>query len=207
MLRDSLGQKIVFGNEGLMSGRLPKIAGLVAVALGVACSPALADKIKNPTAIFAGLDKITGRIVSFEVAVNETVQFGSLQLTPRVCYSRPETEAPRTTSFIEVEEVDAANQLSAVFNGWVFAASPGLSAIDHPVYDIWLTQCKGGTEIIKSDDDEPLQVVNVPAADAAAAEDAAAKKPKKRAARKQQPKQKFFPTTVDAGAPISLTPN
>jgi hypothetical protein len=177
-----------------------------------------ADKIKNPTAIFSGLDKITGRIVSFEVTVDETVQFGSLQLTPRVCYSRPSTEAPRTTAFIEVGEVDAANQLSDVFDGWVFASSPGLSAIDHPVYDIWLTECKGGTEVIKSDDSEPLQVVNVPDPDkpeaGAEAGEEPAPKPKKKAAQKKQPKQKFFPTAVtpdagggDAGAPIQLTPN
>ena len=55
------------------------------------------QKIANPTAIFAGLDKITGRIISFEVAVDETVQFGALQLTPRVCYTRPPTEPPNTT--------------------------------------------------------------------------------------------------------------
>ena len=69
---------------------------LAALALA---SPALADKIKNPTAIFSGLDKITGRIISFEAAVDETVQFGSLQLTARICYSRPEYENPQTTTF------------------------------------------------------------------------------------------------------------
>ena len=57
---------------------------------------ALADKIKNPTAVFSGLDKITGRIISFEVAVDETVQFWELQLTPRVCYTRPPTENANT---------------------------------------------------------------------------------------------------------------
>ncbi|MCA3512668.1 MAG: DUF2155 domain-containing protein, partial [Rhodobacter sp.] len=61
----------------------------LAAALPLLAAPALADKIKNPTAVFSGLDKITGRIISFEAAVDETVQFGSLQLTARVCYSRP----------------------------------------------------------------------------------------------------------------------
>ena len=68
-------------------------------------APALADKIKHPTAVFSGLDKITGRIISFEAAIGETVQFGSLQITPRVCYSRPPTEAPQTDAFAEVDEV------------------------------------------------------------------------------------------------------
>jgi hypothetical protein len=122
----------------------------LAVALGIASfagiAPAAADKFRNPTAIFAGLDKITGRIIAFDVAVNETVQFGALQLTPRVCYSRPQTENPHTTSFIEVDEITLQNEQRRIFNGWVFASSPGLNAIEHPVYDIWLTGCKGATE-------------------------------------------------------------
>lgn len=68
---------------------------LASIAVGLTALPAWADKIKNPTAVFSGLDKITGRIVSFEVAVDETVQFGALQLTPRVCYSRPPPRARR----------------------------------------------------------------------------------------------------------------
>jgi hypothetical protein len=110
-------------------------------------SPALADKYRNPTAIFAGLDKITGRIIAFEVAVNETVQFGGLQLTPKVCYSRPVTEKPQTTSFVEVDEINSGNEYKRLFSGWMFAASPGLNAIEHPVYDIWLTGCKGAVEL------------------------------------------------------------
>jgi hypothetical protein len=123
-------------------------AGMLMAA--IAASPAQADKIRNPTAIFAGLDKITGRIIAFEAAVDETVQFGSLQLTARICYSRPEYENPQTTAFIEVEEVSADNQFRKLFNGWMFASSPGLNAIEHPVYDVWLTECKGGKDIIKT---------------------------------------------------------
>ncbi len=126
------------------------------IVLAAFCAPALADKIKNPTAIFSGLDKITGRIISFEAAVDETVQFGSLHLTTRVCYTRVE-ETPQTTTFIEVEEVLNDNQFKKIFAGWMFAASPGLNAIEHPVYDIWLTDCKGGTERIPTtpEQDDP----------------------------------------------------
>lgn len=113
-----------------------------------AASPAFADKIAHPTAIFAGLDKITGRIIKFEAAIDETVQFGSLQITPRVCYTRPATEAPLTTGFVEVEEVSTDNQFKRIFGGWMFAASPGLHGIEHSVYDAWLTDCKGGKDII-----------------------------------------------------------
>src|SRR4051812_49099332 len=119
------------------------------------------DKIKNPTAVFSGLDKITGRIISFEVAVDETVQFGALQLTPRVCYTRPQTESPNTTVFVEVDEVTLENKYRRIFTGWMFASSPGLHGIEHAVYDVWLTDCKGGAAIIAEpkDADQPSAAV------------------------------------------------
>jgi hypothetical protein len=123
-------------------------AGLAALVCAVAAAPASADKIKNPTAVFNGLDKITGRIISFEVSVDETVQFGALQITPRVCYSRPATESPQTDAFLEVDEVTLENTYRRIFTGWMFAASPGLHAIEHAVYDVWLTDCKGGSAVI-----------------------------------------------------------
>ncbi len=119
----------------------------MAFAVVAAIAPARADRITHPTAVFSGLDKITGRIISFEVASNETVQFGSLQITERACYTRPATEAPQTVAFAQVDEIDAKKQYKRIFSGWMFAASPGLNPIEHPVYDIWLTDCKGGTEV------------------------------------------------------------
>ena len=101
------------------------------------------QRIANPTAVFSGLDKISGRIISFDVAINETVQFGALQVTPRVCYSRPPTETPNTDSFVEVDEVTLKGEIKRIFTGWMFAASPGLHAVEHPIYDVWLTECKG----------------------------------------------------------------
>jgi hypothetical protein len=102
------------------------------------------QRISNPTAVFSGLDKITGRIISFDVAIDETVQFGALQVTPRVCYSRPPTETPNTDAFVEVDEVTLQGEIKRIFTGWMFAASPGLHAVEHPIYDVWVTDCKGG---------------------------------------------------------------
>jgi hypothetical protein len=131
--------------------------------LALAAFPASADPIRHPTAIFAGLDKTTGRIINFDVAIDETVQFGSLQVTPRVCNTRPQTETPQTTSFVEIDEQpskadrkrEAASakaeqkvETKRIFSGWMFAASPGLHGVEHPVYDVWLVDCKGGKEIV-----------------------------------------------------------
>ncbi|KQZ31870.1 glycosyl hydrolase family 5 [Mesorhizobium sp. Root552] len=105
------------------------------------------ERVKNPVAEFAGLDKITGRIISFDVYINETVQFGALQVTPRVCYSRPEAEAPKTDSFVEVDEITLDRKIRRIFTGWMFAESPGLNAVEHAVYDVWLKGCKQKSDV------------------------------------------------------------
>ena len=97
------------------------------------------QKIVNSAALFSGLDKITGRIISFDVNIGETVQFGALQLTPRACYTRPATETSNTDAFVEVDEVTLQGEVRRIFTGWMFASSPGLHAVEHPIYDLWLT--------------------------------------------------------------------
>ena len=97
--------------------------------------------IENGKAVFSGLDKITGRTISFDVAIGETVQFGALQVTPRACYTRPPTEATNTDAFVEVDEVTLQGEIKRIFTGWMFASSPGLHAVEHPIYDVWLTDC------------------------------------------------------------------
>ena len=104
--------------------------------------PALAAPIANPVATFSGLDKITARITNFDVYINETVQFGSLQITPRVCYTQPADETQRTSVFVEVDQVSLHGGAKRLFTGWMFADSPALNAIDDAVYDFWLVDCR-----------------------------------------------------------------
>jgi len=122
-------------------------AFVATLILGLVATPATAEKITNPVAVFSGLDKITGRIISFDVYVDETVQFGALQVTPRACYTRPLSEAPQTTTFVEVDEITLDNKVRRIFTGWMFASTPGLHAVEHPVYDVWLTGCKQETNV------------------------------------------------------------
>jgi hypothetical protein len=102
--------------------------------------------IDNRRAVFAGLDKITGRTIKFDAAIGETVQFGALQVTPRTCYTRPATEATNTDAFVEVDEVTLKGDIKRIFTGWMFASSPGLHAVEHPIYDVWLTDCSSPVE-------------------------------------------------------------
>jgi hypothetical protein len=137
---------------------LPPLSAPAAAAAAPAPPPAAdvvtappPQRISNPTAVFSGLDKITGRITAFDAAIGETVQFGALQVTARACYSRPPTETPLTDGFVEVDEVTLQGEVRRVFTGWMFAASPGLHAVEHAVYDVWLVDCKGGAQAAVAD--------------------------------------------------------
>ncbi|EMG54713.1 DUF2155 domain-containing protein [Brucella pseudogrignonensis] len=124
-----------------------KVALLTLLAGTSSFNAAYAERISNPVAEFSGLDKITGRITSFDVYINETVQFGALQVTPKVCYSRTENEAPRTDGFVEVDEITLDRKIRRIFTGWMFADSPGLNAVEHPIYDVWLKDCKQKSDV------------------------------------------------------------
>ena len=123
------------------------VAGVALVAGIMAAPVAEAARIANPVAVFSGLDKITGRITTFDVYINETVQFGALQVTPRACYSRDDTEQQKVDGFVEVDEITLDRRIRRIFTGWMFADSPGLNAVEHPIYDVWLKECKQKSDV------------------------------------------------------------
>lgn len=115
-----------------------------------------AQKIVNKKASFSGLDKITGRIINFDEDIGETVQFGALRVKTDACYTRPATEAANTDAFVEVDEITLQGEVKRIFSGWMFAASPGLHGVEHPIYDIWLTDCKlPDTTVVSVQPDAP----------------------------------------------------
>ena len=112
----------------------------VLVLLGPAASQA--GPIANPIAIFSGLDKILGQTITFEAKIGEEKKFGGLLVKADVCNSRPITEDPKTVAFVEVVEQGTDGSKKRIFSGWMFAESPGLNAVEHPLYDVWLVACK-----------------------------------------------------------------
>ena len=120
------------------------MAFAIICALGVMTlvAPVQAQKIENPIAVFSAMDKITAVVTTIEVPIDQTVRFGTLNVTPRICYTRPPTEPPKTTAFVEVDEVRLDGAKKRIFTGWMFASSPGLNGVEHPVYDVWLINCK-----------------------------------------------------------------
>ena len=120
------------------------------------------QKITNKKASFSGLDKITGRIINFDEDIGETVQFGALRVKTSACYTRPSTEAANTDAFVEVDEITLQGEVKRIFSGWMYAASPGLHGVEHPVYDIWLTDCKVPDQTIVSAAPDPPKAAPPP---------------------------------------------
>jgi hypothetical protein len=118
----------------------PKLV-LAGVMLAASAAPAHAAMV----AVLQGLDKITARISTFDAPVDKGVRFGSLVITVRACVKRPPEERPETAAFLQIEDVkpgQAADGANRIFSGWMFKSSPALSALEHPVYDIGVLDCK-----------------------------------------------------------------
>jgi hypothetical protein len=114
------------------------LIGLLAFVLG---GPVHAQRVENGIANFAALDKVTASVKQLPVALNQTAGFRTLKVTPRVCYTRDPREPPRTSTFVEVDEILIDGKEKRIFTGWMFAESPGLNPLVHPVFDLWLTGC------------------------------------------------------------------
>ena len=128
--------------SGISKPTFPLLVAVVCLTvLGRLSFPVSAQKAENDVAVFAALNKVTARIKPLQVQMGETAQFGALKVTPRICFTRPATEAPLTSAFVEVDEIKLSGETQRIFTGWMFAQSPGLHAVEHPVFDVWLTSC------------------------------------------------------------------
>jgi hypothetical protein len=111
----------------------------MAVVLGLAQVTARAEPFE--VALLQGLDKVTARVSTIEAPVGRTVRFGTLQIIARTCDKRPPEETPESAAFLDIWEVRPGEAAISIFRGWMFASSPSLSAVHHPVYDVWVLDC------------------------------------------------------------------
>lgn len=124
----------------------PGAAPILSLALLAAAGSALARPSEpHRVAVLRGLDKVTARVSTLEAPVDQPTRFGTLLVTPRTCLVAPPIEPPERAAFLEVREAGAASASEGgplLFSGWMFASSPGLSALEHPIYDVWLLDCR-----------------------------------------------------------------
>lgn len=93
-------------------------------------------------AVLQGLDKVVGRVMTIEAPVGTPVHFGTLEIVARTCRKRPPEEPPESAAYLEIFEKRQGEEPEARFRGWMFASSPALSAMEHPVYDVWVLDCR-----------------------------------------------------------------
>lgn len=108
----------------------------------VPAAAAAAVDVPNAVAVLRGLDKITARARTFEARVGETVRFGTLEIRVEACYTAPPVEPAEAAAFLVIDAVDPGRPRTRAFSGWMFASSPSLSAPEHPVYDVWVLDCR-----------------------------------------------------------------
>lgn len=122
------------------------LTGTLSIALLLPVSGTARPTIEHGTAVLRGLDKVTARIDVLEAPVGEEIRFGSLAIRARACYETPPTEPPESAAFLEIDDLgpnpDTGERREAAFTGWMFASTPGISALEHPVYDVWVIDCR-----------------------------------------------------------------
>ena len=118
------------------------VVGLAGLAAGVAVPAAGAP---YDIAVLQGMDKVTARVSTIEAPVGEVVKFGALEIIARNCDKRPPEETPESAAFLDIWEVHQGEAAVSLFRGWMFASSPALSAMEHPVYDVWVLDCRNSS--------------------------------------------------------------
>ncbi|MQA65832.1 MAG: DUF2155 domain-containing protein [Alphaproteobacteria bacterium] len=119
-----------------------KTQAVVLIVLAFAATAtARAENLEGSAALLQGLDKVTARISSVMAPIGKPVRFGTLEITIQRCVKHPPEEPPESAALLEIREVRPGEPPVAIFRGWMFASSPALSALEHPVYDIWVKDC------------------------------------------------------------------
>jgi hypothetical protein len=116
---------------------------ILAVMLAAGAGPLLADTYN--VVVLQGLNKVTARVSTFDAPVNATIRFGTLEIIARTCDKRPPEETPESTAFLDIWEARPGEPVVEVYRGWMFASSPALAAMEHPVYDVWVLDCKNSS--------------------------------------------------------------
>ena len=138
--------------------RLSIVGFVLWIAIFIIVQPCLSKSLLRqenpwlsmPVTVLQGLDKITARVSTFEILEGNAGYFGTLKIKVRFCKKRPPTEPPERAAFVEVADHKPGETIVKLFTGWMFASSPSLSGLEHPVYDIWILDCKNSVNSLKS---------------------------------------------------------
>ncbi len=125
--------------------RITILGNWVIAALSATCVCLIASSgfaIEGKTVVLQGLDKVTARVSTFGTPIGKSVRFGTLEIIPRACDRTPPEEPPESTVYLDITDMRPGAPPIDLFHGWMFASSPALNALEHPVYDVWVLECK-----------------------------------------------------------------
>lgn len=125
----------------LLSSLLQFRAALVFTILAIVLAGSNASAEKLGIALLQGMDKVTARVTTITAPVGEVIKFGTLEIIARTCDKRSPEEPPESAAFLDIWEVREGSPATSLYRGWMFASSPALSAMEHPVYDVWVLDC------------------------------------------------------------------
>lgn len=114
---------------------------LAALLLGLTAGAGESRAEPLPRAELVALDKVTARVTTLQTKVGERLKFRTLVMVVHACDKAPPEEPPESAAFLEIWEEFPGKPSRDLFSGWMFASSPGLNALEHPVYDVWITDC------------------------------------------------------------------
>lgn len=115
---------------------------LLGTILGVCVSQSVyATEIQTNSALMQAMDKLTGRVNKITIPVNSKVSFGDFSLVLRACKKNPPEETPENFAFVDVTDKSFGTDEYNIFRGWMLSSAPGINAIEHPIYDVWLLEC------------------------------------------------------------------
>jgi hypothetical protein len=125
-----------------LAAAAPFLLALLLVALAPARNAAAQDWVPRGDAELQVLDKVTARISVLKAPVGQAAQYGTLTILVRACNARPPDEVPDAAAFLEMTDSRRAAGAQQVFRGWMFANAPGVSMLEHPVYDVRVLDCR-----------------------------------------------------------------
>jgi hypothetical protein len=152
---------------------IPAFAGIAAFFFLIGVAPALAAMSEYPKVRLRSLDKITARTMTFDAKVGTTIKFGSIYIKIQSCQKPDLQDMPEAASFLQVWEITPEDQSKWIFSGWMFASSPAVSAMDHPIYDVWVIDCLGNDNKSGAPKVESTPATNTQKTDAPTAENPA----------------------------------
>jgi hypothetical protein len=146
----------------------PAPAAVAAPAIAPDAPPPPLSDAPGTTLMLRGLEKITGRPTDIVAPIGKPVRFATLTITARYCYSTPASETPETSAFVQIEDQRSDQSTKRIFSGWMYASSPGLHGMEHPLYDVWVINCSNGapnTPVAAMSSAKPVKVASPDSSD------------------------------------------